>query len=179
MFCITKILCHCQTCLSNTHTRSRWLVHLSEHQGCFFQNSGFFHFAPEVITFSGTLSNTCENRVSAMFCSYVLNQFLDQNSFTYTGTTKQTNLTTFCIWSKKVNNFDSCFQDLYCRFLIFKGWRISVDYPVFCVIQILSTIYCISKNIKQSSKSTVSNRNLNTASCCGDLPVTLKPLTGT
>ena len=38
MFCITEIFCHSKTCFRNTHTGSRRLVHLSEHQGSFFKN---------------------------------------------------------------------------------------------------------------------------------------------
>ena len=55
-----------------------------------------------------------------MLGSDILDQLLDKDCLTNTGTTEQTNLTTFCIWSKKVDNLDTCFQDLNCRFLLFK-----------------------------------------------------------
>ena len=50
----------------------------------------------------------------------VLNQLLNKNCLTNTGTTEQTDLTTFGIWGKKVDNLDTCFQDLYSRFLLFE-----------------------------------------------------------
>ena len=55
-----------------------------------------------------------------MLGSDILDQLLDKDCLTNTGTTEQTNLTTFGIWCKKVDNFDTCLQDLNCRFLFFK-----------------------------------------------------------
>ena len=129
MLLITEIFCHCKSCLSDTHTSSRWLIHLSEYQGCFLQYSGFFHLCPEVVTLTGTLSNSCKNGISAMLCCNVTNQFLNQYGLTYTGTTEQTDLTTFCIRSKKIDNFNTCLKDLNYRALVLECRRLSVDYP--------------------------------------------------
>ena len=113
-----------------------------------------------------------------MLCSDILDKFLDQNGFTNAGTTEQTNLTTLCIRSKKVDDLDTCLQNLYGWFLIFETWRISVDHPMLCIIQSFSTVNCLSKNIKKSSKSAVSHRNLDSTSCGNYFSVSLKSLTG-
>ena len=55
-----------------------------------------------------------------MLCGYVTDQFLDQYSLTYTGTAEQTDLTTFCIRCKQVDNLNPGFQDFYNRALVFK-----------------------------------------------------------
>ena len=148
MLLITEIFCHCKSCLSDTHTSSRWLIHLSEYQGCFLQYSGFFHLCPEVVTLTGTLSNSCKNGISAMLCCNVTDQFLNQHGLTYTGTTEQTNLTTFCIRSKKVDNFNTCLKDLYYRALILECRRLSVDYPFFRICNRLFVINCLAEYIK-------------------------------
>ena len=114
-----------------------------------------------------------------MFCSNILDKLLNEDRFTYTGTTEQTNLTTLGIWGKKIDNLNSCFKNFNSRLLFFKRRWISVNYPVFCILQAFATIYCIPKNIKQSSQCTVTNRNFNTASCCGNFTVSLKSFTGT
>ena len=44
-----------------------------------------------------------------MFLGNIVNQFLNQYGFTYTGTTEQTNLTTFGIWAQKVDNLNTGF----------------------------------------------------------------------
>ena len=114
-----------------------------------------------------------------MLGSDILDQLLNQDCLTNTGTTKQTDLTTLCVRSKKVDDFDSCFQDLNCRFLFFKTRRISVDYPMLCIIQRFSTIYCLPENVEQSSQSTVTYRNFDSTSCSNYFSVSLKSLTGT
>ena len=50
----------------------------------------------------------------------VLNQLLNKDCLTNTGTTEQTDLTTFRIRCKKVDNLDTCFQNLYGRLLLFE-----------------------------------------------------------
>ena len=61
----------------------------------------------------------------------VTDQLLNQYSLTYTGSTEQTDLTTFCIRCKKVDNLDTCLKNLYNRTLLFKCWWLSVDDPFF------------------------------------------------
>ena len=55
-----------------------------------------------------------------MLCRDILDQLLDQYGLTYAGTTEQTDLTTLGIRRKKVDNLDTCLQDLYNRTLLFE-----------------------------------------------------------
>ena len=144
MLFITEIFCHCQTSLSHTHTRSRRLIHLTEYQSSLLQNTGLFHFRPEVISLTGTLSDSGKNRVSTVLCRNVSDQFLDQHRLTDSCTTEQSDLTALCIWCKKVNDLDSRLQDLYYRALIFKCRRFSVDHPFFCILDLFSIINCFT-----------------------------------
>ena len=50
---------------------------------------------PKVITLTGTLTDTGENRISTMLGSDILDKFLNQDCLTNTGTTKQTDLPPF------------------------------------------------------------------------------------
>jgi len=107
-----------------------------------------------------------------------MNQFLNQYGLTYTGTTEQTNLTTFCIWSKKVNNFNTCFQNLYYRTLIFKCRRIAMDNPFLSIVfDFVSVINRFTKHIEQTSKCLISNRNADTCSCCSYFHIFMKSFT--
>ena len=178
MLFITEIFCHSQSCLSHTHTCSRWLVHLSKYQSCLFQYPGFFHFSPQVITFTGTLSNTGEDGISAMLCGNVTDQFLNQYGLTYTSTTKQTNLTTLCVRCQQVNNLNTCFQHFNNRALIFKCWRFSVNTPVFFFFQRFLSVYGFSQYIKQSAKGLFPYRHFNTASGGNNFHISVKPFTG-
>ena len=64
----------------------------------------------QVITFTGTLTYTGEYRISAMLCSNISDQLLNQDCLTYACTTEQTNLTTLLIRAKKVYDFDTGLQ---------------------------------------------------------------------
>ena len=178
MFFITEIFCHGQTRLCYTHTGSRWLVHLSEYQSSFLQYTGCFHLTPQVITFTGTFSYTGEDGISTVFCCDVTDQFLDQYGFTYTGTTEQTDLTTFGIGCQKVDYFDTCLQDLYNRALFLKGRGISVDYPVLFFLQAFSTIDGVTQYIEQTTQCLFSYRHLNTCACSCYFHITVKSFTG-
>ena len=82
-----------------------------------------------------------------MLCGDILDQLLDQYGLTYTGTTEQTDLTTLGIRSQKVDNLDTCLQDLNNRTLLFKGRRISVDDPFFTICDLFFFIDRFTKSI--------------------------------
>ena len=86
-----------------------------------------------------------------MLCGNISYEFLNKYCFTYSGTTEKTDFSTFCIWCQKVDYLNSCLQDFNNRALFLKRRWLSVDYPVFLTIKILSTINCIAKYIKQSA----------------------------
>src|SRR5699024_4864551 len=93
VFCVAEIFRHGKSCLRHSHSGSRRLVHLPEHQGRFFQNAGFFHFCPEIVSLTGTFSYSSEDRISAVLCGDILDQLLDQHCLTYAGTSEKTDLT--------------------------------------------------------------------------------------
>src|SRR5690625_7655980 len=66
----------------------------------------------KVISFSCTLSNTGKNREAHMLLRNVVDQFMNQNGFTYTRTITHTNSTSFYVRTQKVNQLDKCPQHL-------------------------------------------------------------------
>ena len=56
--------------------------------------SGFDHFAQQVIAFAGTLAYAGKHRQTGISLGNVVDQFLNQYRFAYTGTTEQTDFTT-------------------------------------------------------------------------------------
>ena len=71
---------------------------------------------------------------------------------TVTGTTEQTDFTTLCIRSQQINYFNTGFQNLHNRTLLFKARRVSVNNPMLHIIQLFSIINSFSKNIKKTSQ---------------------------
>ena len=178
MLFVTEILRHRKACLSHTHTRSGRFVHLSEHQGCFLQYAGFFHLGPEVISLTGTLSDSGKDRVSAMLCGNVADQFLDQHGLAHAGAAEETNLAAFCVRRQKVDDFNSCLQDLHHRTLFFKSRRISVDHPLFGVRNPLSVINGFAQHIEKTSQRLLAHRHFNARACSRNLHVLVKSLAG-
>ena len=177
MFFITEIFCHGKPCFRYTHTGTRGLIHLPEHQSCLFQNPGFFHFCPEVISLTGTFSNTGEDGISAVLGSNIADKFLNQHRLTYTGTAEKTDFTTFCIWRQKVDNLNTGFQNLYYRTLFFKRRRVSVNNPVLYIMQLFAFVYGFTQNIKKTTQSFFSYRYGNTCSCSSNLHILAKSVT--
>ena len=110
-----------------------------------------------------------------MLCRYVSDQLLNKHRFSYSGAAKQSDLSPFCIRSKKIDYFDSRFQDLNNRALVFKCRRISVNHPLICICDLFAVIYRLSKYVKQSSQRLLSDRNFNPRSCCSYFHVFVKP----
>ena len=108
---ITEVFRNRQTSQGNPHPGTRWFVHLTINHGRLFQNPGGLHFVVHIVTFTGPFTNTREDRNTIVALGNIVNQFLNQNGLTNTGTTEQTNLTTTNIWSQQVNNLDPGFQD--------------------------------------------------------------------
>ena len=72
-----------------------------------FHNACFDHFTHQVISFTGPFSHTGKHRYTGICFSDIIDQLLDQYCFTHTSTTKQTDLTAFCIWFDQVDHFDT------------------------------------------------------------------------
>ena len=100
-----------KTCQGNTQTRTWRLVHLTEYHRCFGDNAGFLHLMVQVVSFTSTLTYTSEYGNTAVLLCDVVDQFLNHYGFTYTRTAEQTDLTTLCVRSKQVDDFNSCFQN--------------------------------------------------------------------
>ena len=54
-----------------------------------------------------------------MLHSYIVDQLLDQHRFSYTGTTKQTDLSSLWIGLQEIDDLDPCFQNIDYRPLLF------------------------------------------------------------
>jgi len=61
----------------------------------------------QIVTLSGSLTDTGEYGVTTMSLSDVINQLHDKYSLAYTGTTEKSNLTTLGIWGKKIDDLNT------------------------------------------------------------------------
>src|SRR5699024_1880900 len=162
MLLIAEILRHGKTCLRHPHTGSGGFVHLPEHEGCLIQDSRFAHLCPEVVSLTGTLPHSGEDRISAVLCGDVVDQLLDEDCLAHAGAAEKADLAALCGGGQKVDDLDACLQHLHSRALVLKAGRFPVDHPVLCILRyLLLIIYRLSKNIEESSKGLLAYRDLN------------------
>ena len=169
---ITEILCHSKSCQTYSHTCSRRLVHLTEYHGGFIDNSGISHLIVKVISFTGTLAYAGEYRISAVLCGDVTNQLLNQYGFAYAGAAEQTDFTTLLIGAQKVNDLDTCLQNLCLCRLFLKGRSFSVDWKIFFHLWLFFIVNGLAQHVENTPQRILTNRNRNRRSGCNGVHTT-------
>ena len=122
-------------------------------------NARFDHLAQQVITFTGTFTYSGKYRKAVVLFGYVIDKFLNQYSFSYTGTAKQTDLTTFGIRFEQVDYLDTCEEYFLHSCQIFKLRGVAVNGICTFTVESFHTINRITDYIHQSSFNLFANRH--------------------
>jgi hypothetical protein len=101
----------------DTGTSSGGLVHLTEDKGDLglaleLNDGGLLHFVVQIVTLTGTLTDTGEDGVTTVGLGDVVDELLDEDSLADTSATEQTNLTTTSVRSEKIDDLDTSLQNL-------------------------------------------------------------------
>jgi peptide chain release factor 1 len=126
---VTEVLSHRQSRESNAKTRSRWLVHLAEHECGLVDNARLGHFVDQVVTLTGTLTDTGEHGNTVVVVGHAVDHFLDQNGLANTCTTEQTDLSTLHIRGQEVDRLDTGLEHLSLGLKLVECWWLTVDWP--------------------------------------------------
>lgn len=94
-----------------------------------------------------------------MLCGNVLDQLLNQDCLTYTGTAKQTDLSTFLVRAEEINDLDTCLKDLCLCGLFLKARGFAVDRELFLRLRSFFIVDRLSQNIENSSKCLLTDRH--------------------
>ena len=137
---IAEVLRHCQRRKRYAKTGSRWLIHLAEDQCGLLENAGLLHLLDEVISLTGTLTNTCEYRHTIVVLGYTVDHLLNQNCLTNTGSTEETNLSTLHIRGEKVNDLDAGLEHLSLGLELVEGWWGAVDWPALLDLELVTRL---------------------------------------
>ena len=86
MLFIAQVLRQCESAVDRVGSRSGVFPHLPEYHGNIPQKSGLFHFIVEFPSLSGTLADTGKDRVRTEALINIVDQLLDQDSLSNTGT---------------------------------------------------------------------------------------------
>ncbi len=177
MLLITEIFCHCKSCLSNTHTCSRWLIHLSEHQGCFSRTPDSFISVQRSFPSRERSPTPVNMEYPPCSVAILLDQLLDQNCFTYTGTTEQTDLTTLCIRARRSMTLIPVSR-ISTAGLCSSNVGGSLWIPTFLLLQASPPSIVSPSTLNRRPSVFLSYRNLDTASCSCYFHISVKSFTG-
>lgn len=164
-FFISEVLSNSETSEADSSSGTRGFVHLSEDE-CASRfvvinadNFGSNHFVIEIVSFSGSLSDTGEDGVTTVMLSNVVNKFLNEHSLSDTGTSEETNLTTSSIGSEEIDDLNTSDENFCSSSLISERRGISVDRVVFSSLDGSSLINGFTNNVHDTSESTRSDWN--------------------
>ena len=100
-----------------------------------------------------------------MSLSDVVHQLHDKHGLTYTGTTEQSNLSTFHIRLQQVDDFNTCRKDLLVSRKVIKLWRLAVNRVTAFHVEWLHAIDRLSDNVHHTSANLVAWRHLYRCAC--------------
>src|SRR5690606_11393752 len=131
---VTEFLGHGQAGQGHAQTVAGRLVHLAVHHRYFrvpevlgVDYLRFLHLVVEVVTFTGTLTNTCEYGETTTRGSDVVDQLHHVYGLAYAGTTEQTYLAALGEGADQVDNLDTGFQQFGGSGLLGEGRSLAVD----------------------------------------------------
>src|SRR5215217_381340 len=125
----------------------------------------FDKLTQKVITFTCTLTHTSKYRKTCVSFSDVVYQFHDQNGFTNTRTTEQTDLTTFCIRLQQVDYFDTGKEHFSFSRKFFEFRRSIVDRFSAGFVNRTDTINSFTNNIEQTTFNLITDRHFDRSTC--------------
>src|SRR5690606_15259612 len=116
-------------------------------------NARLQHFAQQVVSFAGSFTYAGKYRKSTVSFCNIVDEFLNQYGFTYTGTAKETNFTSFCVRLNKVDNFNSG-EKYFCRcrkIFEFRSRTVNGNSVFTISWQVAQTVDSVSNNVKKAS----------------------------
>ena len=162
---VTEVLCHRQTGQRHSHSGPWRLVHLSENHGGLVQNAGLRHFTVQVVSFTRTLADSGKYGNSVSLCRDIVNQLLNQNGFSYTGSAEQPDFSASCVRSDQIDDLDSGLKNLRGSVLIFKSRSLSVNRPFIIGFHLSLAVDRIAEDVEQTAENIFADRNRNRSAC--------------
>lgn len=149
---------------SDTGTSSRGLVHLTENQGNLglaikLNNGSLLHFVVQIVTLTGSLTDTSEDRVTTVGLGDVVDELLNKHSLADTSTTEQTNLSTTGVGGKKIDNLDTSGKNLSGGGLLDEFGGFGVDRKALVSLDGTALVNGVTSDVHDTAKSCGTNRN--------------------
>ena len=114
---ITEVLGDGETSKGDTGTSSGGLVHLTEDKSDLgvtieLNDGSLLHFVVQIVTLTGTLTDTSEDGVTTVSLGDVVDKLLNEDGLADTGTTEETNLSTTSVGGEEIDDLDTSDENL-------------------------------------------------------------------
>lgn len=155
---ITEVLSDSEAGKGDTGTGSRGLVHLTEDQGDLglsleVDDLGLLHLVVQIVTLTGTLADTSEDGVTTVGLGDVVDQLLNEDSLSDTGTSKETNLSTTSVGSEEIDDLDTSNKDLGASGLLGERGSVSVDGSTLGGLDRATLVNGVTSDVHDATKS--------------------------
>ena len=160
---VTEVLGDCESRQGNTSTGTRWLVHLSKHQGDLrfaikLDDLCLLHFVVQIITLPSSLADTSENGVSTVCLGDVVDQLLNEHCLSDTCSSEKTDLPTTSVRGKQVDDFDTGDKNFSRCGLLDELRSVGVDRVQLDGLNRTPLIDGVTSNVHDSSEGSRSDR---------------------
>ena len=146
----------------DTGTGTRGLVHLTKDQGDLrlaikLNDGSLLHFVVQIVTLTGTLADTSEDRVTTVGLGNVVDELLNEDSLADTSTTEESDLSTTGVGGDKVDDLDTSDQNLSRGGLLNELRGLPVDGQVVLGLDGATLINGVTSDVHDTAKSRVAD----------------------
>jgi hypothetical protein len=161
---VTEVFSNGKTSKSNTSTGSRGLVHLTENQGDLgftiqLNDGSLLHFVVQIVTLTGSLSDTSEDGVTTVCLGDVVDQLLNEHSLSDTGSSEKTNLSTTSVWGQQIDDLDTSDQNLSGGRLLSERRGVGVDRKSLGALDWATLVNWVTSDVHDTTESSWTNWN--------------------
>lgn len=178
---VTEVLGDGQTSQGDTGTGSGGLVHLTEDKGDLglaieLNDGGLLHLVVQIVTLTGTLTDTGEDGVTTVGLGNVVDELLNEHGLADTGTTEETNLSTTGVGGEQVDDLDTSDQNLSSGRLVDELRRVGVDGQELVALDGAALVNGVTSDVDDTAKSGGTDGDRDGSTSVGSLLATGKTL---
>ncbi|GMR43041.1 hypothetical protein PMAYCL1PPCAC_13236 [Pristionchus mayeri] len=179
---VTEVLGDREAGEAHTGTSSGRLVHLSVHEGHLgvvalqVDDTSLNHLVVEIVTLTGTLTDSGEHRVTSVSLGDVVNELHDKHSLSDTGTSEETDLSSLGVRGKKIDDLDTSRKNLLLDGHLDELGSLSVNGGLGLGVDGASLVNGLSNDVHDTAESLGSDGDLDRISGVDDLLATDKTL---
>ena len=122
---------------------------------------GLDHFVIKIVTFAGTLADTCEHGITTVGFRDVVDELHDQNGLADACAAEQPNLTALGVWCQKIDDLNAGLQDQTFGRLLGIGWCVLMDRTIGFSFNRAQFVHRLADDVDDAAQGARANRHGN------------------